>query len=784
MELHNDKHQDRPQTLQIKSPSTQRPTNATLYVDDDDDAFDVDEPPEHYKHSNRSSWNSNGVMTPNGGYFKLPTIPLTPIERRESLLTQALSINPESKSTDNQPTSRARSAASMYSNASNASIASTAELTSDGGLTSPARMSTPSPPFPSTKHIGLTLMTGEKVDDAMDTANHLLSADAIPAIQPVGKAEDISGRKRCISFACGGTGVPNSAKVVSAPKTNTVETSDVPKRPCMLRFACPTRFGKGDDSKVGTERKARHSSPAPPRAKLHTPPPIDRHSRKSDLIITGSPYRETARPGLVPASPEVSKKSKAKGSKYNPQNDDDAWTNETPRARPKLTVADTLRKENAIRRIGEEAEEEALEEEKEANEAELEDEADALEGDNDASDIDDDASDGGNESDDEEGFAESDDEDEVDPDYQFWTVGLSTAATSADHMDHIHPGFQRNGSASSIESAINTDAVNKRIAYKSLRKQPRQRPAPKLRPGTPELPDSTDFVCGTLDEDRPLEAAYISCLEQRKLARGLIPQDLDPSFPTSDPDDDEDEVAAASDEHIWVTGRPDESDDGHHRGRVEGTVKKTLKSPTLSPKRLRSPPPLKRTGTHRSPPPPKRTVNHRSPPPRHLFGHSPRRMRSPPPLRDLKSPQSSRRPSISTSPKHIVAGIDVPGLGQRPNLTHTKSLPRTPNPFWGADRKIRMEALKMATTNDSADVDAVQKNDLHSRGPIDIVQGLERKRQKRREKFWRMHCRNPGKEKERRCQPGKGAERMRELGLEMADRCKAYGQRDQVVLSV
>ena len=63
-----------------------------------------------------------------------------------------------------------------------------------------------------------------------------------------------------------------------------------------------------------------------------------------------------------------------------------------------------------------------------------------------------------------------------------------------------------------------------------------------MRPGTPELPDSTDFVCGTLDEDRPLEAAYISCREQKKREKHVpIPQDIDPSFPTSDLEDNDDD---------------------------------------------------------------------------------------------------------------------------------------------------------------------------------------------------------------------------------------------------
>merc|ERR1711964_317946 len=90
-------------------------------------------------------------------------------------------------------------------------------------------------------------------------------------------------------------------------------------------------------------------------------------------------------------------------------------------------------------------------------------------------------------------------------------------------------------------------------------KRLRRRPI-KVRPGTPELPDSTDFVCGTLDEDRPLEAAYISCRELRKREKHIpIPQDIDPSFPTTDPEEEEDEVddveesQHSSDGPRWLT---------------------------------------------------------------------------------------------------------------------------------------------------------------------------------------------------------------------------------------
>ena len=110
-------------------------------------------------------------------------------------------------------------------------------------------------------------------------------------------------------------------------------------------------------------------------------------------------------------------------------------------------------------------------------------------------------------------------------------------------------------------------------------------------------------------------------------------------------------------------------------------------------------------------------------------------------------------------------------LGSRPGLTHTKSLPRAPNAF---SRQYRASRLSTANSNEGSD-----NNDGHVRGAIDIVKGLERKRQRRKEK---LHQKS-GKGKphaERRPQPGRGAERMRELGLFIANKT---GRTDPYILS-
>lgn len=132
-------------------------------------------------------------------------------------------------------------------------------------------------------------------------------------------------------------------------------------------------------------------------------------------------------------------------------------------------------------------------------------------------------------------------------------------------------------------------------------------------------------------------------------------------------------------------------------------------------------------------------------------------------------------------------GLNISHLVQRPGLVRTKSLPRTPNPFFTSlDKTHRWHGIPPLTESPEREHSRTREP-LHTRGPIDIVEGLEKKRQKRKEKFWRQHCRKAAKEQMvRRPIPGKGAERMKELGLEVAERCRAYGvgQDAQLVLSV
>ena len=650
---------------------------------------------------------------------------------------------------------------------------SIAELTSDGGLTTP---NTPSPPLPTTQHPRLPALssTGLMTLDNDDDKKTLETARPNSSSQPSqdGTVEAGLARKPCITFACGRQSIPKPTDKHATENRNldleATKPAEAVKRPYMLRFVCPLKPVRRvtqifiADTKIPTP--VEQPSVMPKNSSETTPISKPRQHRDSLSTIKNELSGSVSRSPLPRRlqSPVVSRGRKLGQSEATRFHEfasstkhEDEWMNQEAVHGHRITVNDTLRKENAIRKLGREAEEEAIEEEQEANDIEAED-LDDSSSDEEESGDEMHSSDGGNESDNEQGFADSDDESEVGSHYSFWTPGLTTAATSAEHFEPIRPVNRRTKSDSSIESTMDLQKErSRRFDFpKGNRKRSRGRKSPRMRPGTPELPDSTDFVCGTLDEDRPLEVAYISCREERRRARHkLVPQDIDPSFPSSDSDDDQDEddeedneeslVPEGSDDHMWIMGHLEHSDQEPTRDTKRPLIpRRTTKSPLPSPKRFRSP--LA----------PKRRMIHNSPPPRRLFGHSPRRLKSPgPPLRQLRSPPSTRHASPSSNRlAQQVHGINVPFLAQRPNLTRTKSLPRTPNPFWRQQRNID------------------RNKDQESRRPIDIVKGLEQRGQRRKEKV----CRNAYKEWH--CQPGKGVERMKDIGLEMAGRCRTKSE--------
>ncbi len=709
---------------------------------------------------------------------------LPAMDRKESLLTRAL-MTGSNGDISSSPTSPISGAVSRASTFSNASVPSTAELTSDADDTSPARSATPSPPLPATQYhevhtTNKTPLPPTRISFETSRQQEKLVAD----VSAESQIEAKMGRKRCITFACASK---PAVKETHPAKEERTEITQPSKRKCLLTFACPARPAQKQDhvpEPVEAQRESGSSSVNNIRG-----PSVDPHGgERQDHVRTHkvplTPVDTRADALESPTSPKLSDGKPSDASPFHEfatSNDhDDAWVREPIDKQRKLTLSDCMKKENAIRKIGEEAEEEAEQEEKEEDECD-DDNEDGINEDDFA------PSDDGNESDNEEGFAESDNDSDAESEDQFWIPSNTTAATSVDRSSPIRPFGTRRQSGSSMDSLSDHESHHKKRSESVDIKHPRHRRTSKghqLRPGTPELPDSTDFVCGTLDEDRPLEAAYISCREQKKREKHiLIPQDIDPSFPTTDPEDmdeEDDEDLDIPEDHLWLKNQLEGFEDDSTRGHASKHLKM---GPTLrSPRRAHSPPP--KHGVHRSPPPPRQTVRRSSPASNgRLFGHSPKRLQSPPPAIKLRSPPGTRRssPTGISLMAHQTEGLVISRLGQRPHMTRTSSLPRTPNPFFHDYHARTQQQDRVASGA------RTPGREMHVRGPVDIVFGLEKKRQKRKEKFWRQHCRKAAKEQaERKTVRGKGAERMRELGLECAERTRGYGlgQQPPLVISL
>jgi Protein of unknown function (DUF2457) len=750
-------------------------------VDGEEDvAAEADEPPD-------DQISPLQVVFPNKHDTIYKKSPRPQIDRRESLLTRAL--HGESPGEEQSPTATSSNPAfralSTTSTRSNASMASTAELTSDTGLTSPPRSATPSPPLPPTRQ---TLLPTSEV-------GALLGKEDLPLRQ--GDSNEVSvektlGRKRCIMFACGKAPEKTTESIVEL-KTEVPVTAPR-KRPTMLTFACPSRESKCTTLASEVLEK---NSPSPPSSRNSSSDSVTSTPQEKNNVTAGQDAKPNSLSVTNKASGGTEPQWTTSFHEFGTSTDEpDPWVNRPAGHKPKLTMSDCMKKELALRQIGKEAEEEAEQEEEEENELEDDQVNDDNEDDFAPSDG---SSDAGNESDNEEGFADSDDESNAESDYEFWAPSKATSTTTTAlsnenlNVGHIRASnSQRHSVASSLESGPHGSVPHLYPPTQAFKHIPRRRSprVSKMRPSTPELPDSTDFVCGTFDEDRPLEAAYISCREQRKREKHVpIPQDIDPSFPTTDledNDDNDDDAAGVEeeDDHLWLKDQLDGFDEDTVRGRRNTSAAK--KSPPPSPRRYHSPPPKghvqwpaqSRQNTNRSPPP-KYHVRRPSPAPGRLFARSPTRIGSPPPPKRLRSPRGS---------PHMPLGITITRLAQRPNTGRTASLPHTPNPYF-RDYKMKTPQPSILTSDVmSPDVlSEIPDREKHVRGAVDIVIGLEKKRQKRKEKFWRQHCRKAAKEQaERKPAPGRGVERMKELGLECAERTKAYGlgQPAQLVISL
>ncbi|KAI1333698.1 hypothetical protein F5Y15DRAFT_337796 [Xylariaceae sp. FL0016] len=702
-------------------------------------------------------------------------------DRSESLLTKALHHTEEDllKLQLQAFPSRRRSMNSSIS------LASTADLTSDTGLTSPARTNTPSPPPPV---IPLARLNTElfgvkpKPTRTSDSLKELVSIRPVvdnTNDKPRDLAAEALAKKRCISFACGPK--PDAKNPTSSPQPSGSKpvTEEKPQRRTCIKFACPAKPSERMASPVREETQDASSKVQGYPSRPKPGSPAASRKFRSPSANRGRSHRSlTPRPSgqspsairnkyLVANSNDLSSEC-ARFHEFasdEPQEEDWIRRNDTGFGR-RLTINDTLKKENEIRRLGKEAEEEALEEEEE--EEDEQDGSDVEEDEDDTglqddlelgntedeegldnysgygSDDDDDenVSDGYN-TDNEVGFADSDDEDD------WWTPGHGTSA----HLSDNTP-IQRRPSRPCLNGIRSDSSSDASSAISRTREKTRRI---KVQPGTPELPDSTDFVCGTLDEDRALEDAYISCIEARRREKlHLIPQDIDPSFPTSEPEDEDlKSQQHDSEDQIWVHG---EMEDLHHT-RDQESDRRKKRAGQISPKRYHSPPPKR----HHSPPPKGRGRS-----PKRLFDrHSPRRPLSPPPRnRPTQSPPGSLVKDESRGDHQFKT------LAFRPGPTHTKSLPRAPAIF-PQHLKSHRRGGKHAT------------NGGHVRGAIDIVKGLEQKRQRRKEKFKEKYLKKHNDKARKgqlpqRPEPGKGAQRMQQIGLLSAGKLGP----DQFVLSI
>ncbi|KAF2172036.1 hypothetical protein M409DRAFT_63537 [Zasmidium cellare ATCC 36951] len=738
---------------------------------------DVDEPPD--ERDPRPLW------TPGELQFATSKVDRSLFNRRESLLTRQL--HSETEHTDDEDSRAPPRTLSTQSTWSNPSVASTAELTSDDGhsVASPAI----SPPLPPTA-VKVTIPIMEK---PLAREPHILGQeDKVPETGSEKSVEAGLGRKRCISFACGNKDKkPPTSQPAPQPAKVEEHTSSAspPKRKCMLKFVCPSR--------PSVERKPSEKSLAAGKRPV-SPPPERKASasakaeafkahRGSDSTVThASPQNSRKSPAIVTTAPTPTTTIMARRKLSNDSDasteatrfhefassdgEPEEWVQESTCHRSRLTVSDTLKKENILRKACEEVEEEVVEEEEEEDEeADLEDEED---NDDDEEDQDEEEeSDDGFRTDDEDGFAESDSEGE-ESDGDWWRPGgISTAATSVDHLERLTLTVAKDDPApsSSVASVDSSHISPRAIKAKSRRKHHSHAVPIKPRSEPMDLPDSTDFVCGTLDEDRPLEQAFLNQLKLKEAAKHKArPQDIDPTFPTSDPEmdeeDDEDlEDSEESERENLMHGELDELDgdlSARHRAASPRTRTRSNSHRSPPPPRHRSPAPaaLKRQGTARSPPPPARRGTARSPPPRKLFGQSPKRSRSPAPVKTMTSPPNTRR----ASPISSAIKIDTHVLASRPQLTHTASLPR------GGFKLGKMSKFQV-DDREGSDTEHANTGDVPKRGAIDIYKGLEKKRQRRKEKLYQKLCAKAAAkgEKAYKVKPGKGAERMRELGLEL-----------------
>lgn len=713
-----------------KAPVWEAPTS--------EDTEDVDEPPDRQHSPER---------------FRRTTIRRQ--SEQTSLLTKAIMGTPETDGHEDRSTfydyRRRRSMAS------NISVASTADLTSDTGFTSPARTNTPSPPLPEMPLSQINGATSHPKNFGFLDRPIQLRAKSENTVQP-SKQPANAPPKRCIQFACAANPPKQQPAAAPQPVQSAAQTQEAPRRPC-IKFACPSRPATTQNtpprSAARASRADRSKSPATPKARQAATSPSTPRQNSSRKQVD----ERVARPKYLRADSIDLTNDGSQFHEFASENTREAdWIRrDSVVEKSKLTINDTLTKENHIRRLATEAEEEAELEEHEGSvntDSDEDNEEDNVD-DEDEDNFDEDGEDEEDEEDDEDeddedcglsegyytdeetGFASSDESDaEEDGNMVLWTLSKSPAVRPQPTVPLIRTQSFHGHQGHQSDSSTTTTSNHRRSNMQ------------RVKPSeVTDLPDSTDFVCGTLDEDRPLEELYITSLAARRKDKlRVIPQDIDPSFPASDPEDEDGEDFYNPVRHDSDDDLPGEMEDLHHE---QDRSRGRRKSGHASPRKYHSPPPKR----HPSPLPPHRA---RGKSPRNLFDRrSPRRMRSPAPKGIMTTPLGSLKQG-----NHVEFH-----LAARPGPTTTKSLPKAGLMFHKHRRPQKGD-----------------DDDIHVRGAVDIVKGLEKKRQRRKEKFYQKYCNRArrGQIPERKPQPGLGAERMKELGLLMA------GKKDQgnYVLSV
>ncbi|KAF8422406.1 hypothetical protein EV426DRAFT_575097 [Tirmania nivea] len=616
-------------------------------------------------------------------YYKQAVHKPTP---HSSLLSQALS-SPELGPVDRGRYGKQSQAISFWS----LSGASTAELTSDGGLSS--RSHSPSPPPPAMLHTYGRMLQNRKVSSKNDTE----------AVHVVGEDVAIEGlaRRRCIRFACGVEPPSRKSSTDDYPIALTEQPQTTQSHPTSIRFAANIQAPQQERGSV-----IKSSS--------HT---------MSYMHAKATPQPSPTPRALIPATRFHEFASSCEET--------ESWMIQVPDKTRLLRVDGVLAKEKDIRKLSEEVEAEVRQEEEDAEELDQIDEDDEgledelahweeEEDDDQDEDEDDEEDEGdndeeeeegeeylsGNETDNEEGFASDSDDD-------------GSFFSYPRHSGHPlpllqKPAFSHNVAPFSVGS-LNASTFNSDQHLASI-----------------NLPDSSDFVCGTFDEDKALEDAYACALVEQKRAKyGITPQDIDPSFPSEESDSEEEYCikSPGTPEHLWTRSRMSFSEEEAPRGKKVHSILTREKTLNEGKIRFNSPAPQRRA---HSPAPKRRIVS------------------PPPPISRRNSNEQSPRPTLSRyasralSPPPPARNVSHPNFN-RGHIERTKSLPKGSKPCLKS-----FGANTQETTTDETPA-------IRIRGAIDIVKGLEKKRERRRNKLARQRASYTRK--------GEGVEKMRELGL-------------------